>query len=101
MWRRLKSWNIRPPIPIAVCSGSLIALAVIEELGRLVTIVDKSLYQDCEASARERVGRRDPNDWPVVAVSFALGLEVWTEDQDSSESGFRCGPRRDIFTAGR
>jgi predicted nucleic acid-binding protein len=59
-----------------------IGLAVLDELGRLITIVDKSLYQDCEASARERVGRRDPDDWPLVALSLTLGLEVWTEDQD-------------------
>ena len=59
-----------------------IGLAVLEELGRLITIVDRSLYQDCEALARERVGRRDLDDWPLVAASLTLGLEVWTEDHD-------------------
>jgi predicted nucleic acid-binding protein len=52
-----------------------IGLAVLEELGRLITIVDRSLYQDCEALARERVGRRDLDDWPPVAASLTLGLD--------------------------
>jgi predicted nucleic acid-binding protein len=66
---------------------SNIALSVLEQLDGIVVPVDKSLYESYESLARERVERRDPNDWPVAAVALMLDLPVWTEDQDFFGSG--------------
>ncbi|SRR5579884_2188097 len=66
---------------------SALALSVLEEVSRIVTPVDKSLYESYEELARERIQRRDPDDWPVVAVALMLGIPVWTEDQDFFGSG--------------
>ena len=66
---------------------SALALSVLEEVSRIVTPVDKSLFESYEELARERIQRRDPDDWPVVAVALMLGIPVWTEDQDFFGSG--------------
>ena len=64
-----------------------LALSVLEQVSRIVELVDKSLYEGHEKLARERIERRDPRDWPVVAVALLLGIPVWTEDQDFFGSG--------------
>jgi predicted nucleic acid-binding protein len=56
-------------------------------IGRLVERVDRSLYEGYESEARDRVGLRDPDDWPVVAVALLLDLPIWSEDQDFFGSG--------------
>ena len=62
-------------------------MSALEEIGRIVEPVDRSLYEDYEKAARERVQPRDPDDWPVVAVAPLLNLSIWTEDQDFFGSG--------------
>ena len=64
-----------------------LGLSVLEQLGRLVEQVDRSLYEESEDSARARIERRDADDWPVVAVALLLNLPIWTEDQDFFGSG--------------
>ncbi len=64
-----------------------LALSVLEGVSRIVVPVDKSLYENFEKVARERIQLRDPDDWPVVAVALMLELPVWTEDQDFFGSG--------------
>src|SRR5579872_2437763 len=64
-----------------------IGLRVLEEIGRIVEPVDRSLYEDSENIARERVLARDPDDWPIVAVALLLDFPIWTEDQDFFGSG--------------
>jgi len=49
-----------------------VGLSVLEEIGRMVEPVDRSLYEDFENLARERVLTRDPDDWPIVAVALLL-----------------------------
>lgn len=66
---------------------SSLALTVLEEVSRIVVSVDRSLYEGHEKLARERIQRRDPDDWPVVAVALMLGIPVRTEDQDFFGSG--------------
>ena len=39
------------------------------------------------AEARERLGDRDPDDWPILASALAIGCPIWTEDTDF----FGCG----------
>jgi predicted nucleic acid-binding protein len=58
------------------------ALAVLDGIGGIVEIVDRSLYEDYEQLAHERIQARDPEDWPVIAVALLLDLPIWTEDQD-------------------
>src|SRR6266446_9118599 len=48
----------------------------------MVEPVDRSLYEDFENLARERVLTRDPDDWPIIAVALLLDFPIWTEDQD-------------------
>ena len=55
------------------------------KISRTVEQVDRSLYEHFEPIARERIDRRDPDDWPAVAI--LLRLPIWTEDQDFFGSG--------------
>jgi len=66
---------------------SSLALSVLGQVRGIVVEVDRSLYENHENLARERIQRRDPDDWPIVAVALVLGLPVWTEDQDFFGSG--------------
>ena len=63
------------------------ALALLRSLGRLVELVGSEVYGELEAEARERLSRRDPEDWPILACALALRCPVWTEDTDF----FGCG----------
>lgn len=62
-------------------------LAVLNQLARLVEIIDRSLYEEHESSARERMISRDEDDWPIVASALLLKCPVWTEDRDFFGSG--------------
>ena len=62
-------------------------LLVLNQLARLIEIVDQSLYEQNESSARERMLSRDVRDWPIVATALLLNCPVWTEDQDFFGSG--------------
>jgi len=53
----------------------------------VVLVVDRSLYEEFEEQARARISRRDPNDWPVVAMALLLNAPIWTEDKDFFGSG--------------
>jgi len=63
------------------------ALAFLRTLGRLVEMIGSDVYGKFEAEARERLGQRDPEDWPILAAALALGCPIWTEDTDF----FGCG----------
>jgi predicted nucleic acid-binding protein len=67
--------------------NSSLGLSVLDQLAGLVEQVDRSLYEQHEQAARERIDRCDPDDWPVVAVALLLRLPIWTEDQDFFGSG--------------
>jgi predicted nucleic acid-binding protein len=62
-------------------------LALLEQVGRIVEVVDRSLYEDFEELARARIASRDPEDWPVVATAMMLAAPIWTENQDFFGSG--------------
>jgi predicted nucleic acid-binding protein len=63
------------------------ALALLRSLGRLVELIGSEVYGEFEVEARERLVRRDPEDWPLLAAALALGCPIWTEDTDF----FGCG----------
>jgi predicted nucleic acid-binding protein len=53
----------------------------------LVQTVEAETYASFEAVARERIEKRDEDDWPVLGAALALGCPIWTEDTDF----FGCG----------
>jgi predicted nucleic acid-binding protein len=63
------------------------ALAFLRSLAHLVEPIGREIYGEFEAEARERLGERDPEDWPILASALAVGCPVWTEDTDF----FGCG----------
>jgi predicted nucleic acid-binding protein len=62
-------------------------IVVLDQLSHLVELVDRSLYEEYETSARERMISRDEEDWPIVATALLLKSPVWTEDRDFFGSG--------------
>lgn len=61
--------------------------SVLGQICRIVQQVDRSLYEEHQSTALERVRLRDPQDWPVVALALLLDLPIWTEDRDLFGSG--------------
>ena len=61
-------------------------VTALDQISRIVQCVDRSLYEEFKEPARERI-KRDPDDWPIVAVALLLGLPIWTEDQDFFGTG--------------
>ena len=63
------------------------ALTFLRSLRGLVDMVGSEVYCDFESTARERLGDRDPEDWPILAAALAIGCPIWTEGTDF----FGCG----------
>jgi predicted nucleic acid-binding protein len=63
------------------------ALLFLRSLRSLVVLIGSEVYGELETEARERLGARDPEDWPILASALALGCPIWTEDTDF----FGCG----------
>jgi predicted nucleic acid-binding protein len=63
------------------------AMAILDQLADVVQGVEVEAYKSFEHLARQRLARRDEDDWPVLAVALALGCAIWTEDEDF----FGCG----------
>ena len=60
--------DARKYIPVITATRQLDpapGLLVLQQLARLVEIVDQSLYEEYESSARERMLSRDIRDWPI------------------------------------
>jgi predicted nucleic acid-binding protein len=64
-----------------------VGFAVLDQIARIVEVVDRSLYEEYEELARARISSRDPDDWPVVAAALLLKAPIWTEDQDFFGAG--------------
>lgn len=63
------------------------AMETLDLLTGLVQPVEAQTYASFEAVARERIEKRDEDDWPVLAAALTLGCPIWTEDTDF----FGCG----------
>jgi predicted nucleic acid-binding protein len=63
------------------------ALTLLRYLGRVTEVIGSEVYGEFEVEARERLARRDPEDWPILACALALRCPIWTEDTDF----FGCG----------
>ena len=58
------------------------ALRKLERLKRLIQLVPLENLADHEAEARERLKRRDEEDWLYLALALLFDCPVWTEDTD-------------------
>lgn len=63
------------------------ALALLDLVAALVQTVEIEAYSRFESVARQRIDRRDEDDWPILASALALDCPIWTEDTDF----FGCG----------
>jgi predicted nucleic acid-binding protein len=63
------------------------ALNLLDTLLSLVRVVEHGFYADFEQQAKRRIGSRDTDDWPVLALALTLGADIWTEDTDFFGSG--------------
>jgi predicted nucleic acid-binding protein len=52
------------------------AMETLDQLVRLVQTVEVEPYASFEPVARERIDRRDENDWPILAAALAFGCGV-------------------------
>jgi predicted nucleic acid-binding protein len=62
-------------------------LAVLGWIGGVIEIVERGLYEKYKPLAEQRISKRDPDDWPIVATAMLLNAPIWTEDRDF----FGCG----------
>ena len=53
----------------------------------IVQTIELERYSGFEAIARQRLARRDADDWPILAAALTLDCPIWTEDTDF----FGCG----------
>ena len=63
------------------------AVAVLTELAVLIGCIDGEIYGPFETVARQRLQKRDEEDWPVLAAALALECPIWTEDADFFGAG--------------
>ena len=68
-------------------------MATLDLLAGLVQPVEIETYEPFEGLARERIARRDEDDWPILAVALALDCPIWTEDTDFFGVAWRPGPQ--------
>jgi predicted nucleic acid-binding protein len=59
----------------------------LSSLESVIQMVEVNVYARFEKVARQRLARRDEDDWPILATALALGYPIWTEDNDF----FGCG----------
>jgi len=50
-------------------------------------LLDEPFYESKMTEALQRVGRRDPDDWPILACALTLQCPIWTEDRDFFGTG--------------
>ena len=61
--------------------------ATLSYLQTLVDPIGLDLYSNFEAEARQRLRKRDEEDWPVLALALSLSCPIWTEDKDFFGTG--------------
>jgi predicted nucleic acid-binding protein len=78
-------------ILIRAALGNRVRLIIETHAEAVSFFVPEPVYEEAEshlaALALQRIGARDPDDWPVPACALALGCPIWTEDTDF----FGCG----------
>jgi len=44
-------------------------------------------YDPLGEETERRMARRDPEDWPTVALALARSLPIWSQDKDMEAAG--------------
>ncbi len=42
----------------------------------------REVYEPRREEAQQRLEKRDPEDWPTVALALARSLPIWSQDKD-------------------
>jgi predicted nucleic acid-binding protein len=64
-----------------------VAVTVLNELSVVIGCIEAEIYGPFETAARQRLHKRDEDDWPVLATALALECPIWTEDEDFFGAG--------------
>ena len=64
-----------------------IAWTAFEEMLLAVLPVEADKYDGWRNEAYARLERRDPDDWPILALALAVDCPIWTEDRDFFGAG--------------
>ena len=67
------------------------ALTFLRSLRGLVELIGCEVYGDYERDARERLGERDPEDWPILAAALAIGCPSGQKTLISSGAEYPLG----------
>ena len=69
-----------------------IASEILEAQLRLLAVTEHSTadYRCFMPRATRLIGRRDPDDVELLALSLALDIPIWTNDKDFSVAGVEC-----------
>lgn len=62
-------------------------MAAFANIRKVVKPVDEETYLPWRNEAMRRISHRDPDDWPLVALSLAMQCPIWTEDSDFFGTG--------------
>lgn len=62
-------------------------LQKLDALRRVIQVIPAELCAPLEPRAKERLGGRDEDDWPYLALALLFDCPLWTEDRDF----FGCG----------
>lgn len=52
-----------------------------------VTVVPRDQYVDAIPQARKKIGKRDPDDVDILALTMHLGWPLWSNDNDFEGTG--------------
>ena len=52
-----------------------------------VTMIERDVYASGIAEASRRVGQRDPDDIPILALALTLKVPLWSNDKDFEDAG--------------
>ncbi|GAB3801004.1 PIN domain-containing protein [Humibacter antri] len=59
----------------------------LDRLRSLVEAIPIEAIAPLQSAAMDRIGARDPMDWPMVAAALMLDCPIWTEDKDFFGAG--------------
>jgi predicted nucleic acid-binding protein len=54
----------------------------LHRLRTIIEIIPEDKLHVFKEAANQRLRKRDPNDWPILAAALALDCPIWTEDTD-------------------
>lgn len=75
-------------------SADLLLLAV---ASLPVTVVPHKDYASRMTEARRRIGRRDPDDVPLLALALKHDIPIWSNDKDFTQAGVPCYTTEDLL----